>query len=62
MPVKKYTSVRKKKKVLKKKSTKKIGQLLNKVYINFKKKQKENEKKDLKLKEDQIKKGNEKIK
>jgi len=42
--------------IKKKKKVKKIGLLLNKVYDNFKKKQKNNEKKEIKLKEEQIKK------
>ena len=40
MHKKKNKTKKKKKKILEKKKTKKIGQLLNKVYVNFKKKQK----------------------
>ena len=48
-------------KIIRKKKAKKIGLLLNRVYDNFKKKQKNNEKKEIKLKEEQIKKDIEKI-
>ena len=46
----------------KKEKVKKISLLLNKVYDNFKKKQKINEKKEIKFREEQIKKELEKIK
>ena len=52
---------KKKIKIIKKKKAKKIGLLLNNIYDNFKKKQKSNEKKEIKLKQEQIKKDNEKL-
>ena len=52
---------KKNKKIIKKKKIKKIGLLLNKVYDNFKKKQKTNKNKEIKLKEPVLK-DNEKIK
>ena len=57
-----YKMIKSKKKKIKKDKPKKIGLLLNKVYDNFKKKQKNDEKKELKHRADQIKKGNEKNK